>query len=98
MKGPTPRSWSMDEFIDMYTKSNLIKTPFTPAERDLARNLAAAYYFYHYVGELPDRALQGHGEGFDRFTPELIAFHMGIFKVRVIRGEFPKLTSQATTA
>jgi hypothetical protein len=88
---PTPRSWSLDEFIDAYTQKKLIKTPFTQAERDLAQNLASAYYYYHHGGELPDRALQGRGNGFDFFTPELTAFHMGIFRVQVIHGEFPEL-------
>jgi len=85
--GPTPRSWSLDEFIDAYTKKHLIKTPFTPEQRDLARNLAAAYYFYHDLGELPDRAQERSGKDF--FTPELNAFHMGIFRVQVLQGEFP---------
>jgi hypothetical protein len=96
MSGPRPRSWSLDEFIDAYTKKNLIKTPFTPDQRDPARNLAAAYYFYHYQGELPDRALQGSGKDF--WTPELTAFPMGIFRVQVIQGEFPELTSPGTKA
>lgn len=100
MSEPTPRSWSLDEFIDAYTKTHFIKTPFTPAERTLARNLADAWYFYHnhHRGELPDRALEGPGEGFDCFPPELMAFHMGIFRVQVLRGEVPELTSHDTTA
>jgi hypothetical protein len=91
MSKPTLRSWSMDEWIDFMTKKNKIKTPFTREERDLARNSAAAYYYYHSLGELPDRAREAGGEGLGFFTPELFAFHMGVFKVRGLQGEFPDL-------
>jgi hypothetical protein len=87
MKEPTPRSWSLDEFIDRYTKKKRLKTPFTPAERDLARNLAAASYFWEYQGELPDRALEWSGK--NDFTPEFIAFYMAVFRVQRLRGERP---------
>ena len=91
MRKPTLRSWSIDEWIDEMTKRHEIKTPFTPAERDLARNLAAAYYFYYSLGELPDRAREAGGEGLGFFTEELFAFHMGVFKVQRLKGQCPEL-------
>jgi hypothetical protein len=94
MTTPTPRSWSLDEFIDRLTQKHVIKVPFTPAERDLARNLASAYYFYHDLGELPDRALERSGK--DLWTPELTAFYMAVFRVQRLHGEFPELTSHDT--
>ena len=39
---------------------------------------------------------KGLGEGFDRFTPELVAFHMGIFKMGMLRGDYPELTARGT--
>jgi len=58
MSTSQPRSWSLDERIDVLQHKGIIKRPFTSAERDLARNMAAAYYFYFYQGELPARALE----------------------------------------
>jgi hypothetical protein len=89
-----PRSWSMDEFIDLYIQKKLITTRFSADDRDLARNLACAYYYYRYLGELPDRARERRGKEF--FTPELDAFHMGIFRVQELHGEFPELMSHHT--
>jgi hypothetical protein len=54
-----------------------ISPPFTADERDLARNLAAAWLFWEVQKELSTRALHG--------SIEWVAFDMGINRVKEIR-------------
>jgi hypothetical protein len=86
MSASQPRTWTIGERIDARQRLEPINPPFTDAERDLARNLAAAFYFYFYQGELPGRALEGTPES---RTKELLAFDMGISRMQQIRGDIP---------
>ena len=45
MREPSSRRGSLDERIDAMTKRHLITTPFTPAARDVAWHVAAAFSF-----------------------------------------------------
>ena len=74
---PPPQTWSMDERIDAWERSGGITPPFTPAERDLARNCAAALHFWQHQEELPGRAPPD--------SAALCAFDMGISRVKMLR-------------
>ena len=43
MREPSSKRGSLDERIDAMTKRHLITTPFTPAARDVAWHVAAAF-------------------------------------------------------
>jgi hypothetical protein len=73
------RTWSMDEVIDHQQGVGDINPPFTADERDLARNLAAAWLYFELQQELPGRVLHG--------SVEWLAFDMGIYRVQKIRKE-----------
>jgi hypothetical protein len=58
MSEPTPRTWTVDECIDAMERSGIITNAFTLEERELARTIAAAWYFVWYQQELPGRYLE----------------------------------------
>ena len=77
MRDPTLRSWTIDEHIDDYERLGIIAPPFTVEERDLARNLAAAFLFWQWQEELPSRALEG--------SHAFQAMEMGTVRVKLMR-------------
>jgi hypothetical protein len=70
MSEPTRRSWTFDERITDLERRGFIRVPFTPDERDLARNLGHAFCLWEYQVELPGRCLEK--------SRELFALDMGI--------------------
>jgi hypothetical protein len=95
MSASAPRSWTVDERIDDKERRGIIATPFTQEERELARHIAAAWHFVWYQQELPGRCLEASDDG---MTPDMGSLEWGIFRVQVIRGDVPELTSHHTTA
>jgi hypothetical protein len=79
------RSWTIDERIDYLQRRGIIAKPFTQEERELARNIAAAWHFVWHQQELPGRCLEINGN----FTAEMGSIEWGIVRVRQIRGDVP---------
>jgi len=77
-------SWTVDERIDAKEREGFITKPFTQEERELARNIAAAWLFVWIQQELPVRCLE---ERDGELTDEINAIDMGIIRVRQIRGD-----------
>jgi hypothetical protein len=90
LTGHPPHTWTVDEHIDALERQGVIVEPFTLKERELARNIAAAWHFVWNQQELPGRCLED--------SVEMNSIDMGIMLVRQIRGDVGRRTSPATTA
>jgi hypothetical protein len=53
---PTPRTWTVDELIAWKERRGTIAPPFGADERSLAQAVAAAWYFWAALTQLPTRA------------------------------------------
>jgi hypothetical protein len=76
MSEPTPRSWSLDERISMYERSGFLKVHFTAHERSVAWSIAAAWHFFEWQQELPDRCLED--------SREIHSLAMGIVRMKLM--------------
>jgi hypothetical protein len=88
MSKSPPRTWTVDERIDANERQGFIVKPFTLKERELARNIAAAWHFVWNQQELPSRCLED--------STEMGSIDMGIMRVRQIRGDVGRRTSPGT--